>query len=281
MTLDIYHPTPPPPLEQLPNKDYPTEKNKLEEDPRRPEKQITQRSDQEPENPVDPPGIPEEPIERPEEPIERTEEPIQRPEEPIERPEEPIQRPEESTQRPEEPPEISKEPVEQPEGPQETPIELPVDTPEEFTDTPEEPTERLEEPTERLEEPTERLDKFTDQLETSTEILEESKRVYMTEKPNVSKIPDYTMRYSIGYNKYDEVSSKKQKIHFPPRPVEEKTEESSYTTFTPPITNNMPRYKSHPANKTFTTYKKQEVINESKIYVDNSFQELQSKFNAK
>lgn len=234
------------PPQKLPNEDYPTKNHRLGEDSKNPEEQTTQRSDQEFENPVDPSEIPEEPPEIPEESEGRFPEGSQK-----------IQ-------------------IGLPERPEE-----PVDTPEESTDVPDESTIWSEEPTERLEEPTERPDEPTEKLETSTEIPEESKRIYMTERPNLPKLPDYSVKFDIDSNKYDEVTSKKQNIYFSPRPVEEITGESSYTTFTPPINNNVPRYKSTPVNQTsYTTYKKQEIIKESKMYIDNSFQEPSSKFNA-
>lgn len=245
MTLDSYPLTPPPSPSQTPNLDYPTEPERTDDYPDKPEDRFILQVNQTSERPDNSPEIPKKSASViPDETKKIPGEPIGRSEEPAERSEDSAERPENSKEKTEEP-----------------------------SERPEQSTERPEEPTERPEEPTERPEEFTEGPEEPTETVEESQKIDKTDL-YIPKTPDYTVEFKES-NKYDEVPYKRPTNYIPPPPVEEFTSEPPYSTFKPPMSNVPLRI---PLNKTFTI-RKQELTKESKVYVDSSFQEVSSKFN--
>lgn len=245
MKLDSYPLTPPQSPSQTPNLDYPTEPERTDDYPDKSKDRFIQRVNQTSASPDNSPELPKGSASViPDETKKILDEPTKRPEEPTERSEDSAERSENTKEKTEE-----------------------------SSEGPEKSTERTEEPTERSEEPTERPEEFTEGPEEHTETAEESKKIDKTDL-YVPRIPDYTVELKES-NKYDEVSYKRPENYIPPPPVEEFTSEPPYSTFKPPISNVPHRI---PPNKTFTI-RKQEFIKESKVYVDNSFQEVSSKFN--
>jgi len=267
LTLDSYPPTSPPPT-QPPYNNLPTELNQSEQYPDRIIEDITtQRSDQEPERPAEPSELPDKLEERPLELPEIPEEPPERPENLPERPEDFTERTEESTERPDEPIVSPDDSTENPEEPSERPEE-PTERPEEPAEIPEEPTKILEEPTKILEKQVENPEEPNEKLEISTEIPEESQRFDLTEMPYTSRTPEYnTMKFKES-NEY-RTTTRRPNISIPPRPVEEFTSE-------PPFKQSMKiiPHRSLP-NKTVIN-RKQEVIKESRVYIDSDFQQILS-----
>lgn len=270
--MDSYPPTSLPPYEKHPiEPDQPEQyTDGIIED------LTTQRTDQEPERPVEPPEILDKSQERPTELPETPEAPQESPQNPTEGQREFIETTEETTERSEEPAE--REPVEIPEAPVKIPEE-PTESPKEFTERPDEPTERPEEPMEIPEEPieipeepTEILEKQPENPEEPTEkpaeIPEESQRFDLTEMPYTSRTPVYN---TTKYKESNEYKTIIKSAYIPPRPVEEITSEPPYIQpmkITP--------FRS-PPNKTVIN-RKQEVFKESHVYIDNDFQQVSRKF---
>jgi len=224
----------------------------------------TQRSDQEPERPIEPQEKPTEILEIPEEPLERSQNPTEGQTQFIERTDDITERREEPTEKPEEPAEKSEDPSESPKEFTERPDE-PPEIPEEPMEIPEEPMEIPEEPMEIPEEPTENPEELT---EKSPEIPEESQRFDLTEMPYTSRIPVHNTTTFKESNEYKTII---KNSYIPPRPVEEITSE-------PPFKQPMQSipFRSQP-NKTIINRKK-EVFKESHVYIDSDFQQVTRKF---
>jgi len=222
------------------------------------EEQTDLQSNQETGRPVESPETPNETENRLEESQERRIELPGRPEETKERPEELTERPEESDNK-------SEEHTER--------IETPTEKSENLTERPEEHTDQSEEHTETPDEHTETPEEHTENHIELTEIPEHTRNINMVEKKFEIKS---TARFN-ETDEYDEMTFKRPKIRISPRPVEEFTSEPSYEYSTiKPLINNTPRYKT-PPNKT-SVVKKQEVTNESKIYLDDTLEEVSGKF---
>jgi len=151
-------------------------------------------------------------------------------------------------------------------------IETPTEKPENFTERPEKYPETPEEPTETSEEPTETKEEPTENYIELTEIPEQSRNTNIIERTFES---DNTVRFN-ETNEY-EVTSIKPKYSVLSRSEETFTSEPFISTIKPLI-NNTPRYRI-PPNTTFTI-KKQEFTKDSKIYLDNNFQEVTGKHDA-
>lgn len=75
-------------------------------------------------------------------------------------------------------------------------------------------------------------------------------------------------------SRYDDIIYKKQQIDIPAQPVEESTSEPPYTTFKPYTATSRYRVQQ---NRT-SVYVKPEMTQDSKVYLNNGFQEIPSKF---